>query len=211
MKKRNIKRYAGEDESLVEDDDINRAVRAAQKPDVEELKRGIAAGVPAAEEEGNHPGINLALEDAAKPKSKRKTQEKPSRMERGSTAMKRGLATEPELPSGKATLEAGRATKDGSGLRSPIDTELARQKAREKIAAHRTQAESERSARKKAQDEGAGVRERVTSPSYSKFGRSPTMYEAEPGMAEYGLKKGGSASSRGDGIAKRGKTRGKMY
>ena len=185
MKKGKVKRYA--DEGLVEDDDINRAVRAAQKPDVEELKRGIAAGTPAAEEEGNRPGINLALQKD-KPK---KQQAAPSRMERGSTAMKRGLATEPELPSGKATLEAGRATKDGSGLRSPMDTELARQKAREKITAHRTQAESERSARKKAQDETLAYR---------------------PKLSEY--KKGGktsSASSRGDGIAQRGKTRGKMY
>jgi hypothetical protein len=45
--------------------------------------------------------------------------------------------------------------------------------------------------------------------------RAKVLKESDAGALEnqkqYGMKKGGTASSRADGIAQRGKTRGKMY
>ena len=64
--KRKTKRYA--DEGLVEDD-ISRAIKVGQKPDVEAMKQGIAAGAPAEPDEITG-AKNLAFEPDTAPKAK---------------------------------------------------------------------------------------------------------------------------------------------
>mgnify|MGYP003346483049 CR=1 FL=1 len=165
MKKGKVKRYA--DEGLVEDDDINRAVKAAQKPDVEKLKEGIAAGTPAAEEEGNRPGRNLALEKSASPKPRPRAAKPPPRASQS-------FPVDANMESASSVMSRGRASTDGSGS-SPLEK-------------YKQDKEARATRDKRKMDLAI---ERV--------------------KAGVGYKSGGSASSRADGCAVRGKTRGKMY
>jgi hypothetical protein len=182
--KRKVKRY--NKEGLVEDDDINRAVAAAQKPDVEKLKEGIVSNyTPTTDiEEGSRPGKNLAFLPDVTPRPKPKPKPKPR-------TASQTFPVDANMERGSDVLKRGQASTDGSGV-SPLDKYKRDKEATATREKRKMDAAIERAK--------AGVPER----------RSGVDIAAE----RLGMKKGGSvgsASKRADGCAQRGKTRGKMY
>jgi hypothetical protein len=181
--KRKTKRYA--DEGLVEDD-ISRAIKVGQKPDVEAMKQGIAAGAPAEPDEITG-AKNLAFEPdrVAKPKPRPRpaptaSSAESSNMQNASDTMKKGLAG--ERPTQRMT-------------NAPLD----KLKADRKIAAFNAERKAAAEERKKT------ARSTTSAIPYDSV--NPNQYKM---FEKDSYAKGGkvkSASARADGCAIRGKTR----
>lgn len=181
--KRKIKKYA--DEGFVTDDDeINRAVRVGQKPDVEEMKRGIASGtptdLPSARELQSSKAAEVKM-PRAKPRAKAEDEGQAERRMaaigdkyKENKASSQSFPTSVGMESGSAAMKRGRASTDGSGS-SPLDKYM---------------------------------RDKETRATRDKRKMDLAVERVKAGV---GYKSGGSASSRADGCAIRGKTRGKMY
>lgn len=136
MKK--TKRYAGEDGSLVEDDEINLAVKAAKKPDVEAMKSGIASGAAAKEDEYAPKTRTFSKTGPEKPK--------PAAPKKASQSF--GLnPREKDLQPASEVMKRGRAGESDSGANPSLDrlkgdreAETARKKRKMDFAMERVKA-----------------------------------------------------------------------
>lgn len=195
--KSKVKRYAGEDESLVEDD-ISEAIRVGQKPDVEKMKSGIAAGTPTDRQTARDIQSFKAAE-VRFPVKKKKPKPEPKASQSFPVRdfeEKTKTTTVKETPksSGMGAALAGAAGAVGAGL----------------LAARRGMKEGSRQERT---EPNMGMRK---SPVQSMSADMPV--DSDPTRMGYYKKggktkkmaSGGSASSRGDGIAQRGKTKGRI-
>lgn len=206
--KHKIKRYAGtsEDGSMVEDDKINQIVNAAHPM--------ANFGADDAEEYLKRSGLReqesaKGTFSVTKPESKPKPKPKPKELESASRAFKRGLASSDGSNSELAStaFKRGQAGPSDSGKNKPLEEYRKAKKAREFEEARKAAAEERK---KESKQRVSSVR--ADSPELTKLRGTSTMYEATPGIGQ-GLKKGGSvgsASKRADGIAQRGKTRGRV-
>ena len=190
--KRKTKRYA--DEGLVEDD-ISRAVKVGQKPDVESMKQGIAAGAPA-EDDGMRAGKNLAFEPDTAPKAKPRAAA--PKVKTGSGASGFGLnPREKDLQSASEVMKGGQAGERPTQrmTNAPLD----KLKADRKIAAFNAERKAAAEERKKT------ARSTTSAIPYDSV--NPNQYKM---FEKDSYAKGGkvkSASARADGCAIRGKTR----
>ncbi len=204
MRKRKIKRYAGEDESLVETSEVEEpqveSRKLDERPDVEGMKRGIAAGTPTDRQTARDIQSFKAAEvkftsKKPKPKAKPKTASQSFPTRDIEEMRKVEAKTTPKKESGsKGALMAGLGlAAAGAGA----------------LAARRSMKEGTR-----------GARIEPTMGSMKSPVRSMTAEEAawegEGGRAfrkggkTKKMASGGSASGRADGIAQRGKTRGRI-
>jgi hypothetical protein len=178
--KRKTKRFNGESESVVKD-------FASTGPDVEDLKKGMFAGAPSSEPEVRSfstTGPEEPKPRAAKPKVKT-----------GSGASGFGLnPREKDLQSASEVMKGGRAGERPTQrmTNAPLD----KLKADRKAAAFNAERKAAAEERKKT------ARSTTSAVPYDSV--NPNQYKM---FEKDSYKKGGSASSRADGCAIRGKTR----
>lgn len=200
--KRKVKRYAGEDESFVEDDEISEIVKSRQKPDVEDMKRGIASGTPSNQPTARELQSSKAAE-VRMPAKKQKPKARYSGVVKASDLGSQDFSSKstPAKTSGdsglsKASMAAGLGLAAAAGAGA--------------LGARRAMKEG---TRRERIEPTMGARK---SPVRS-ISAEEAAWEGEGGRA---MKKGGkikkmagggmTASKRADGIAQRGKTRGKV-
>jgi hypothetical protein len=193
MKK--VKRYAGEDDSFVEDDEINLAVKAAKKPDVEAMKSGIASGAAAKEDEYAPKTRTFSTTGPEKPK--------PAAPKKASQSF--GLnPREKDLQSASEVMKGGQAGQRPTQrmTNAPLD----KLKADRKVAAFNAERKAAAEERKKT------ARSTTSAIPYDSVNPNQYKMEKDP-YDKSNYKSGGSvgsASKRADGCAQRGKTKGRM-
>lgn len=185
--KRKVKRYSGTQGSDVEIGSVpSPDVEEKSLYDVENMKRGKFSNyTPTTDiEEGSRPGKNLAFEPDVTPKPRPRIA-KPKPRTASQT-----FPVDANMERGADVMARGRASTDGSGS-SPLDKYNRDKEANATRAKRKMDAAVERA--------NAGVPERRSNVDVAK--------------ERLGLKKGGSVSSaskRADGIAQRGKTKGRV-
>jgi hypothetical protein len=153
---------------------------------IEEMKEGIAAGAPA-EDDGMRPGRNLALEADETPKPKSRAKPK----------------AENETQAERRMAAIGDKYKENKASSQSFPTSVGMESG------------SAAMKRGRASTDGSGsspldkyMRDKETRATRDKRKMDLAVERVKAGV---GYKSGGSASSRADGCAIRGKTRGKMY
>lgn len=202
--KRKVKRYAGEDESLVESSDTISTPKFEDKDieskfDVEGMKKGIAAGTPTDRQTARELQSFKAAE-VRFPVKKRKPKAQPKASQsfpvRDNIEKTSTVKEEPSKSSGLGTL-AGAAGAISAGLLAARKNlkEGSRQQRTEPTMGGSTRSPVRSISAEEASFENEGGR------YFRKGGKTSRM--ASGGKVS-------SASSRGDGIAQRGKTKGRI-
>ena len=204
--KRKVKRYAGEDESLVEDFTKEQFERtgsdtAAEKAGLSALDRakmGLAAGAPATEDEYAPKTRTFSTTGSEKPKPRAAA----PKVKTGSGASGFGLnPREKDLQSASEVMKGGQAGQRPTQrmTNAPLDKLKADRKEREFNEARKAAAEERK---KTARSTTSAIPYESVNPNQYKMEKDP--YDKS------NYKKGGmtkSASARADGCAIRGKTR----
>jgi hypothetical protein len=209
--KRKTKRFNGESESVVKD-------FASTGPDVEDLKKGMFARAAAPDESDTYAPKTRTF-STVKPAKPQPRAEAP-KVKTGSGASGFGLK-DPEMESASSVMKRGQAGASDSGKNAALDKLMSDREANASREARRRSAMVDKAnagvperrsnvdvAKERLAGATSGKQEEKTKATNTRY---PTKY-GDFSFQE-GFKKGGkvsSASSRADGIAQKGKTRGKM-